>query len=568
MLVLPDLFLGKVSRWKIVTTAASIRILVTVLMAFVAYILPCWYPGSDVSQFILPEIASRPVSSVVTAQSHSLSLRFEECNATLKLSFPGPLDDCGMVTECSYKWIESGWWTTFVQTSVYPVLFRPLTRWDSARFLSKSLGKCCVGSCLPVDASQEFLEEVEQSHAFLPLFPLLVRWTARFLLLMLPRTWLPASCAGLAVLSATLMNLVFFCNASIEIFLMTERVITYEIQKRSFRQLSAPASAQIRNIAATTCTLFILNPANVFFSAAYSEALAAALTFFGCHWGIRMLHALDTKASFSVYWAKCLVMTTIPWSLAALTRSNSLAYAGFLLLYALGICSRFLSSSEPKLWLALPVFCCASAILCLLTLYNARTIHHLCTLDNDLTMKPTWCNEGRLFNLYTYVQQKHWNVGFLKYYEAKQVPNFLLAAPILLISVAAVFEWIAKSFQEYRGNFTKMTPLVGHVWATQALSKQAGYGGLHTDSKYKSELLLSPLLLGFYAVLAAMVLLVVTVAHIQIATRIICSSCPALYWFMALKVEEGSYLGKAIPYYIFLYITLGIIMHSLWLPWT
>ena len=91
-----------------------------------------------------------------------------------------------------------------------------------------------------------------------------------------------------------------------------------------------------------------------------------------------------------------------------------------------------------------------------------------------------------------------------------------------------------------------------------------------------------PLMLGHYAVLAACTLTGIFVAHVQISTRLICSSCPALYWYMAVAVAanndchdketkepfKSSTKANIILFYCFFYMILGVALHSNWLPWT
>ncbi len=58
---------------------------------------------------------------------------------------------------------------------------------------------------------------------------------------------------------------------------------------------------------------------------------------------------------------------------------------------------------------------------------------------------PDWC-EGIPWSSYTRLQKQFWNVGPLNYYEWKQLPNFLLALPVLLIvlSAAQLYEKTAR----------------------------------------------------------------------------------------------------------------------------
>lgn len=298
--------------------------------------------------------------------------------------------------------------------------------------------------------------------------------------------------------------------------------------------------------------------------------------------------------------------TVLAWWLACWVRSNGSLYAGFLALCGIGWTLNPHETTWMRRVLSLPLALVLGAALVLGSMgwhnYNAfqnhcveiPSTHNAVGFENSSSISsdacdsiigyqsPEWCKQGPWFNLYSYVQRKYWNVGFLKYYEWKQLPNFLLAAPVLATSAWAVATWISCSwnrFQErgkqtFRANSTASYLYDIIPWAKFSLrhfvTDAVADDGTNTPTIIDAEATLvgSPLLLGHYAVLAASTFLCLTIAHVQISTRMICSTCPALYWFMIVKVSGGGRVGDAILLWCLLYLIVGIIMHPNWLPWT
>ena len=80
----------------------------------------------------------------------------------------------------------------------------------------------------------------------------------------------------------------------------------------------------------------------------------------------------------------------------------------------------------------------------------------------------------------------------------------------------------------------------------------------------------NPKLLSHYTILAGLTALGLVVAHVQISTRMICSSSPAIIWLLTwCHLQEGKTMGRRfVQVYTILFILLGIILHVNFLPWT
>ncbi|GLI65453.1 hypothetical protein VaNZ11_008834 [Volvox africanus] len=197
-----------------------------------------------------------------------------------------------------------------------------------------------------------------------------------------------------------------------------------------------------RQLAALACLFFIFNPATIFHVAPYSEACFTAATLAALYW----LHCRNH-----------LVPAILAVAVSCGLRSNGVINAGYLGHYCLrrGVAAW----SASKFWaighMLLGVVVASIAVMPLVAFqYSAyatfcrdyvypevvseEAVHPPCTLDSRWP-RP-WC-VSRFPYVYGFVQSEYWNVGFLRYWTLQQLPNFLLAAPVLLVSVAGLAEY-------------------------------------------------------------------------------------------------------------------------------
>jgi GPI mannosyltransferase 2 len=581
------------SSQQLIDVASLFRILILLLMAFSC----CLYQ----------------YQSLILTQDDSL------VTFPLRLMEDLPQPFAFSNTFCRSRFIPE--YLTVIETYVerpsrmWSFFLTPLTRWDAARFLkiahepmirypqeqydSHRLNHASIESpentCPNVE---HFLQESEEAHPFLPLFPLLIQGITVFLLLCVPAKLLPPTCESTLVLASYLLNTFCFLWSAKQLFLMTKFLLeksnsqSVESQEPKENRSSEhrlgdagePPTSLSEQWARRVLLFYIINPASIFFATTYSESLGAALIFTGHHW---MLQYQFSKQK-SVF---LLTATWLVWYLGCFARSNGTINAGFLLLFGFG---GMLSFRRQTTLRTLTYFCLVLGSILLVVgsigWHNHNAYRNHCIInslvydgsastdagdvsDCQFYRKPDWCNEGPYFNLYSYVQRKYWNVGFLRYYEWKQLPNFLLAAPVICLAISAVANWISMNLNLY----PMSSELNFFRWAIRALQGFVNDDLSSSESTdaprsghYSSEMVLlgHPKLLGQYAVLAATTMLCLTLAHVQVSTRMIFSTCPAINWFLVVKICNHGRLGNAILLWTFLYIVLGIIMHPNWLPWT
>jgi phosphatidylinositol glycan class V len=348
----------------------------------------------------------------------------------------------------------------------------------------------------------------------------------------------------------------------------------------------------------TSALLFCFNPASVFFSAAYSESLFCMMTFSGYFFAERNNHFLAVTC----------------WVMASYTRSNGSLVVAWVILQTIARCLQPFQTLDGILSDLLSLFYQSFFILAPI-IYHDWNGYYIHCVEAQEGFQPQWCNDAhpmfglnhylkyleaddliiyvKTYSLYKHVQSRYWNVGFLNYYEWKQIPNFLLAFPVLFLGATGALTWIWQSWKLFRKNEKVSNGETGkwwHMvlqptrWALFALrvSKAPVEEAIKTlrEREQPEVILVGPTLLAYYAVLAAACLVGATIAHVQISTRFIFSSCPAIYWFMSYicisdsKDESRSIMKKlllsrsAMVCYCVGFILAGVTMHVNWLPWT
>ena len=304
------------------------------------------------------------------------------------------------------------------------ILLGGFRRWDAIYFLHIA----------------EFGYTYENTLAFFPLFPMVVRTVGNTLFFPLQYCM---NYANVLLVSATLINIICFIEAAKCLCDLTFRLFGSE------------------QIAMKVIQLFCLNPASIFFSAPYSEAMFAYFAYGG------MLKAEESHFGS----AACF------FALSGATRSNGLLNVAFIwykqLKNFIGIVRSFSEKEKNIVW---KIFCRLVKTLLHCTWYTVIVIGpffiyqyyasklfcnrfasyrdlpvHVLNYGNTNHYKmphtgiSPWCREYLPVS-YSYVQNKHWELGFLAYYQLKQLPNFILALPVVFIGIASGIWFLQNNF--------------------------------------------------------------------------------------------------------------------------
>lgn len=403
----------------------------------------------------------------------------------------------------------------------------------------------------------------ENSIAFPPLYPVTVRLIAIFLQNFI-------TCVNfdsLLLLIFFIFNSIIFIKAATTLYELSE-ILLYP------------------SIAYKSAVLFSFNPASVFFSAPYTETLFSYLTFksiLNCLQFYRKYSDKATVANIND------LFFILPISLSTCTRSNGVLNTGFFI-YML-IC--LFIDNFPKNHIMQFIFIIKYLLLMfmyiLLSLLPFLLYQQFCfdTFCKDFNVvlpeyvknygneqgfvlpgehskhNQSWCAK-EIPVAYSYVQEHYWNVGFLRYYEFKQIPNFVLATPILALVICNCLLYLKRNCSRN----------VLHLFS---------FKRLYEKSK-NFNILYETTLFVFVIHAFTFSLFCLFFVHIQVSTRMLCSSTPFVYWISAFHLQNTNFkndvlksfffgkfssnLEKFIKLYFMSYFFIGTILFCNYLPFT
>ncbi|KAM7469443.1 hypothetical protein LguiA_007626 [Lonicera macranthoides] len=227
--------------------------------------------------------------------------------------------------------------------------------------------------------------EYEQSYAFLPLLPISISFLSRTVFA--PLIPLIGHRAVLGLSSYVLNNVAFLFAA----------VYLYKLSVIVLKDPEAALRASIL----------------------YSESLYALLSIGGLY------HLISGKTNYA----------TLCLALSGSARSNGVLNAGY-------ICFQTMHRAYDVVFVNKRYYVLIAGALrsiCVFVpfiAFQAYGYYNIC-LGRSVEETRPWC-KARIPLLYNFIQSHYWGVGFLRYFQLKQLPNFLLAFPILSLAVCSI----------------------------------------------------------------------------------------------------------------------------------
>ncbi|CAN6338349.1 unnamed protein product [Urochloa humidicola] len=455
-----------------------------------------------------------------------------------------------------------------------PCLSSPTSSSDPNASVSAAISSLAVWDGVHFARPAECGYEYEQSFAFLPLLPASIALLARSLFAPLVPV---LGYRAVLVLSGYVLNNVAFVAAAAYFYRLS--VLILKDQKAAYR----------------ASVLFCFNPASVFYSSLYSESLYALFSLGGLFY---LFSGANTVA-------------VIMLALSGSARSNGALNAGYFCFQALlQAYDAAVQKNRPLLAAQALVAAALRTIFIFLPFFAFQAYGYLniCVHGSSEELRP-WC-KAKVPLLYGFIQSHYWGVGFLRYFQLKQLPNFLLASPVLSLAVYSIIHYTKKLNQLFRTTSIHMQIITAleersvesckgsdDMTVSRSELSTGSTNKTHGNSKVKQRKSVatekasatfhgtmstnqnireiqdegSILLLPFILHLAFMTFTAFFVMHVQVSTRFL-SASPPIYWAAAHILASPNCSSRRWSYlicvYFIAYILLGSLLFSNFYPFT
>ncbi|PRP80954.1 GPI mannosyltransferase [Planoprotostelium fungivorum] len=371
------------------------------------------------------------------------------------------------------------------KTSVIMRLFGHLMRWDAIHLLGI--------------AKEGYI--YEHTHAFFPFYPLSVHSLSKLIINFI------GSYSDSILLSSVIISNLFFVLSTIALYRLS--VSTTEEK-----------SEEDYDWAYRVCFLLCLSPANIFFLSPYTETMFMFFTLMGLYGIIK-----DRRWLASLF-----------FSLSGAVRSNAVLYCGFFVWNILrDSLLHFHQGDQKRKRYILRCFesiLQVSIVFVPFLLYQFFVYQRFCQSEGEGT--SPWCQQT-VPSSYSYIQEKYWNQGFLRYWTIKQIPNFALAAPMMIVSFYGSFHFLIQMYQS------------------------------HSLMEELKDRVNGRLMIPLHVYWAAFTFIVLFFFHVQTITRFF-ASIPCLYWTVSRLISEDK--GSLPVFWFLLYNILGLCLYTNFYPWT
>lgn len=204
-------------------------------------------------------------------------------------------------------------------------------------------------------------------------------------------------------------------------------------------------------------------------------------------------------------------------------------------------------------------------------LYQYYAYRKFCNYNDFDDQMPDWCHSSIPIS-YSHVQSKYWNIGFLAYYQWKQVPNFLLALPILSVIFYSSYLYFKFNWNYLFNIFLLWNNPYQNIANWSVLIRPI-INDKQVTRMYQSneKLIHCKNCLPFVVHSLILALISALFMHVQVSTRFIFASNPWSYWAIYYLGRRQIFGDKTkiimLIWYSF-YFIVGTILFANFYPFT